>query len=236
LKSYDEKSSLRCSDKGVEEQGGKSMTSLDEQDERTEKALVRDLKTLFEERKPSSLKKLFIHTNFATKKFRDIWSEWWSSEIPPQLEVDMIPVFGDVADQVLMVGIEVEFYKGQTKSFCDGLQQILSFGIFGFDSLVLWHIFAETMENSKIEQYVRANQEIVDGLDLPVIYCATKLIGKDTFEFFAPSHYYSSQPVAPEYFLASLRKCCAEKRNPLLDKDEIERRKRMLKVILKIPV
>jgi hypothetical protein len=152
------------------------------------------------------------------------------------LEVDMIPIFEDVADQVLMVGVEVKLYKGQTKSFCDGLQQILSFAIFGFDSLVLWHIFAETMDTGKIEQYVRANLEIVDGFGLPVIYCATKLVGKDAFEFFAPSHHYSSQPVAPEYFMASLRECCAEKRNPLLDRDEIERRKRLLKVILKIPV
>ena len=103
------------------------MTFQEEQEEtRTEKALVKDLKALFEQRKPSSLKKLYIHTNFATRKFRDIWSEWWTSESPPQVEVDMIPVFGDVADQVLMVGIEVKFYKGQTKSFCDGLQQILT--------------------------------------------------------------------------------------------------------------
>jgi len=213
------------------------MKSLEDQEEiRNERALVKDLKVLFERRKPSSLKKIFIHTNFATKKFGEIWSEWWDSEIPPRLEVDMIPVFGDVEDHVLMVGVEVEFYKGQTKSFCDGLQQILSFGIFGFDSLVLWHIFAETMENNKIEQYVRASKEIIDGMDLPVVYFATKLIGKDKFEFFAPSQFYSSKIVEADYLLSSLRDCCAEKRNPLLDRDESERRKRMLKVILKIPM
>lgn len=213
------------------------MKSLEEeQEERTERALVRDLNALFEQRKPSSLKKLFIHTNFATKKFRDIWSEWWETEIPPKLEVDMIPVFEDVEDQVLLVGVEVEFYKDQTKSFCDGLQQILSFGIFGFDSLVLWHIFAETMENKTIEKYVRAAREIIDGFDLPIVYVATKLIGTEKFEFFAPSQFYSSTIHEADFLLSAMRDRCLAKRNPLLDRDEIERRKRMLKVLLKIPV
>jgi hypothetical protein len=212
------------------------MKSLEEQEERTERALVRDLKALFDKRKPSSLKKLFIHTNFATKRFADLWSEWWESEIPPRLEVDMIPVFEHVADQVLMVGVEVEFYRDKTKSFCDGLQQILSFGIFGFDSLVLWHIFAEPMETRTIEQYVGAAQEIVEGFKLPIVYVATKLIGTDSFEFFAPSPLYSSTIHEAEFLLAAMRDRCLEKRNPLLDRDEIERRKRMLKVILKIPM
>ena len=212
------------------------MKSLEEQEERTERALVRDLKALFDKRKPSSLKKLFIHTNFATKRFADLWSEWWESEIPPRLEVDMIPVFEQVADQVLMVGVEVEFYRDKTKSFCDGLQQILSFGIFGFDSLVLWHIFAESMETRTIEQYVGAAQEIVEGFKLPIVYVATKLIGTDSFEFFAPSPFYSSTIHEAEFLLSAMLDRCLEKRNPLLDRDEIERRKRMLKVILKIPM
>ena len=212
------------------------MNSQEEQEERTERALVRDLKALFEERKPASLRKLFIHTNFATKNFRDIWSEWWETEIPPKLEVDMIPVFEDVEDQVLIVGVEVKLYKGQTMSFCDGLQQILSFGIFGFDSLILWHIFAETMETRTIERYVGAAQEIVEGFKLPVVYLATKLIGTDRFEFFAPSQFYSSTIHEAEFLLAAMRDRCLAKRNPLLDRDEIERRKRMLKVLLKIPV
>ena len=212
------------------------MNSQEEQEERTERALVRDLKALFEKRKPASLRKLFIHTNFATKKFRDIWSEWWETEIPPKLEVDMIPVFEDTEDQVLIVGVEVKLYKGQTLSFCDGLQQILSFGIFGFDSLVLWHIFAETMETKTIERYVGAAQEIVEGFKLPIVYLATKLIGTDRFEFFAPSLFYSSAIHEAEFLLAAMRDQCLAKRNPLLDRDEIERRKIMLKVILKIPV
>ena len=203
-----------------------------------ERELVKNLKGLFEERRPSSLRKIFIHTNLATKKSRDIWSEWWGSQIPPRLEVDMIPVFEDIKElnKVLIVGIEVKFFKGKTKSFCDGLQQILSFGLFGFDSLVLWHIFSEKMENKNIEEYVRPAKEIIEGFNLPIVYFGTKLIGKDKFELFAPWNFYSSSNVEADYLLSSLRDCCNEKRNPLLDKEEIEQRRRMLKLTLRIPI
>jgi len=139
---------------------------------KNERELVKRLKTLFEEKRSTSLKKIFIHTNLATKKFRDIWREWWRSEIPPGLEVDMISVFEDTTgiDKVLIAGVEIEFFKDKTKSFCDGLQQILSFGLFGFDSLVLWHIFSERMENKNIEECVRSTEEIIKGFNLPIVY------------------------------------------------------------------
>jgi len=150
----------------------------------------------------------------------------------------MIPVFEDIGKlhEILIAGVEVEFFKGKTKSFCDGLQQVLSFGLFGFDSLVLWHIFSEKVENKNIEEYVRSTKEIIEGFNLPIVYFATKLIGIDRFEFFAPWEFYSSKSVEADYLLLSLRNCCNKRRNPLLDKGEIERRKKMLKVILNIPV
>jgi len=205
---------------------------------KNERELVRKLKALFEEQKSTGLKKIFIHTNLATKKFRDIWSEWWKGDIPPQLEVDMIPVFEDIKgpDRVLIIGIEVKFFKGKTKSFCDGLQQILSFGLFGFDSLVLWHIFSEKVENRSINAYVRPVKEIVEGFNLPIVYFATKLIETDKFEFFAPWEFYSSKTVDANYLLVSLRNYCNEKRNLLLDQAKVEKRKKMLKILLKIPV
>ena len=128
---------------------------------KNERELVRKLKALFEEQKSTGLKKIFIHTNLATKKFRDIWSEWWKGDIPPQLE---------------------------------------------------------------------------EGFNLPIVYFATKLIETDKFEFFAPWEFYSSKTVDANYLLVSLRNYCNEKRNLLLDQAKIEKRKEMLKILLKIPV
>jgi|GEM_PF-1011673 len=203
-----------------------------------ERELVRILKDLFEESKPSGFKKIFRHTGLSTKRFRDLWSEWWGGDVPPRLEVDLIFVFEDIknSDRVLLAGVEVELFRDKAKSFCDGLQQILSFGLFGFDSLVLWHIFSEEMDNRKIEDYVRSTKEIIDGFALPVVYFATKLIGRDRFEFFAPWSFYSSGSWNASYLLSCLKSCCEGKRNPLLHKQDIEKRRKTLKILLKIPV
>jgi hypothetical protein len=203
-----------------------------------ERELVENLKGIFEERRPHYLKKIFTHTNLATKKFHDIWSEWWKSEIPPRVEVDMTLIFEDLTNlnEVLIVGVEVKFFKDKIRSLCEGLEQTVSFGLFGFDSLVLWHVFSQKIENKNIEEYVRPAKEIIEGFNLPIVYFATKLIGKDKFEFFAPWESYSSTAREANYLLSSLRNCCNKKRNQLLAREEIERRKKMLKVILKIPM
>ena len=72
-----------------------------------EKQLLDLLKNLFEEKKPLTLKKVFAKVNLATKRFKDIWSSWWEGELPPRQEVDLIFVFLD-SGEVLLVGAEVE--------------------------------------------------------------------------------------------------------------------------------
>jgi len=202
-----------------------------------ERSIVRDISRIFDEEKPPSLKKVIRHTNLATKRFREIWSEWWGDEVPPKLEVDLILVFEDrVRDDVLLVGTEVEYFKGRAKSFYDGLQQALSFALFGFDSLVLWHIFSDNMEDHEIERYVRPLNEIVEGLELPIVYLATKLVGDGKFEFFAPYKFYSSNVVDVRYLLEAIMGQCDGKRNPLLSREEVVRRRKMMKVLLEIPV
>lgn len=200
-----------------------------------EKNLVKNLKGLFEDRKLRSLKKVFVHVNLGTKKFQEIWKEWWQSEVPPRLEVDMILVFENL-NELLISGIEVKFFKGEERKFYEGLQQALSIGLFGFDSLVLWHIFSEDIANKEIEGFVRPTKKLIEGFNLPVVYFATKLIEKDKFEFFAPLEIYSSQPQDVDYLLTWLRNSCHGKRNPLLEREEVLRSKKLLKIKLEIPI
>ena len=77
---------------------------------------------------------------------------------------------------------------------------------------------------------------MVEGFKLPVVYFATKLTENFKFEFYAPWELYSSAKVDAHYLLTSMRNLCNEKRNPLLNKEEIERRKKILKLTLKIPL
>lgn len=204
---------------------------------RTEKDIVRMLKKSFIEKEIPNIRKIFTHTNLAKNKFQDIWSAWWETEPPPTLEVDMIFVFEDKTPMdVFMIGVEAKFFTNGQRRFNEGLQQILSFGLFGFDSLVLWHIFSEELDNNHIDGYVKSAREVIEGFELPVVYFATKLIDGCTFEFFSPQQLYSSARVEAETFLGHMRYFCDKKRNPLLDKEEIEKRRRMLKTVLKIPI
>lgn len=204
---------------------------------RNEKELVRMLKKSFTEKEIPQLKKIFTHINLATYRFQDIWRAWWETEPPPRLEVDMIFVFEDKTPlNVFMVGVETKFFTNEKRSFSEGLQQVLSFGLFGLDSLVLWHIFSEDLDNNFIDGHVKAAREIIEGLELPVVYFATKLIEECHFEFFSPQELYSSARVEAEAFLRHMQNFCDKKRNPLLDKEEIEKRRRMLKTVLRIPI
>jgi hypothetical protein len=191
-----------------------------------EKELVKSLKKTFEEIDYPFLKKIYVHTNLATMRFHEIWSEWWESEPPPRLEVDMILVFEDLQNskEIFIVGIETKYFTGKKRNFYEGIQQILSFGLFGFDSLLLWHIFSENVTNKIIEGCTHSVQEIIEGYNLPVSYFGTKLVDGLHFEFFSPQEEYSSIKREAGYLLHSMHKICNRKRNPLLNREEIEKK------------
>jgi hypothetical protein len=219
----------------VEEKGRKSMELGETAKERE---VVRKIRDQFLEANHPTLKKMFVHTNLATRKFHEIWKDWWTTGIPPCLEVDMILVYEDPLEtgKVLMVGVEAEYFRNKSKNFYDGLDQVVSFGIFGFDSLILWHIFSEELSNTAIDEYVKPVREIIEGLRLPVVYLATKITKKFEFEFFYPLELYSSAKLKANQLITSLRSLCDRTRNPLLSDDEIEKRKKTMKLILRIPI
>lgn len=213
--------------------------------EMSEKALVKKLGKLFMQIKPSRIRGIHIHTNLGTKGFRDIWATWWESEIPPRLEVDFIFVCEDIKtmiDNSLLIAIEAKFFKDKIKSPYEGLHQALSFGSFGFDSLALWHIFSQDIEDENVKSSVRAAAEVINGFKLPLVYVATKINENGEFRFFCPVELINWNKA--DYFLSYLLNLCTDKRNPLLfeamplgpNPNEIRKRRNTLKVVLKVPV
>ena len=199
-----------------------------------EKELVKEIKKKVEEWKIGFVKKVFTHFNLGSTKFEELWKDWWEKEAPPRMEVDFIFVFADFND-ILMPGVEVKYFREKEK-FYYGIEQTMAYSLFGFDSVVLWHIFDEKMENSVIEGYVKAIAEIMKGFDLPFVYFATKIYEDMKFEFFSPRQFYSSQRIDIENVLERMKEKCKEVRNPLLENEEVRKRKRVLKTILRIPV
>ena len=199
-----------------------------------EKELVKEIKRIAEEKEIDVVKKIYTHFNLGTTKFEELWRDWWEKEAPPRMEVDMIFVFVD-GDGVIVPGIEVKYFREKEK-FYYGIEQTMAYSLFGFDSVVLWHIFDERMENHVIEGYVKAMAEIMKGFDLPFIYFATKLHDGMKFEFFFPTEFYSSQKLDIENVIRRMKEKCKEKKNPLLENDEVRKRKGVLKTILKVPL
>jgi len=199
-----------------------------------EKELVKEIKRIAEEREINFVKKIFTHFNLGTSKFEELWKDWWEKETPPRMEVDMIFVFAD-SDGIIMPGVEVKYFREKEK-FYYGIEQTMAYSLFGFDSIVLWHIFDERMENHVIEGYVKAIAEIIKGFNLPFVYFATKIYEGMKFEFFSPRQFYSSQKLDIVSVLGRMKERCKEASNPLLENGEVRKRKRVLKTILRIPV
>ena len=153
----------------------------------TEKSVVRRIKEECEKDRPKHLKKIYAHVNLATRKFHEIWQDWWKMPLPPRLEVDIIPVFQmeNVSDEVFMAGVEVKYFKDNKRGFYEGLQQALAFGAFGFDSLALWHIFSSDLKNEEIQSFSRVVEEIIepDSIDSNRIYGYCK--NRDTYCVFS---------------------------------------------------
>ena len=199
-----------------------------------EKELVKEIKRIAEERDINFVKKIFTHFNLGTSKFEELWKDWWEKETPPRMEVDMIFVFVD-SDGIIIPGVEVKYFREKEK-FYYGIEQTMAYSLFGFDSIVLWHIFDESMESHIIEGYVKAMAEIMKGFSLPFVYFATKMHEDMKFESFHPSKFYSSQKLDIVSVLERLKEVCKEAKNPLLENDDVKKRKRVLKTILRIPV
>jgi hypothetical protein len=188
------------------------------------------------------LRGVYKNKNLSTKEFQDIWSGWWKGKLPPRTEVDIILVFEDpmeVLDKALIGCIEIEYFSIKDitkKNFYEGLQQVLAFSIFGFDGLCLWHTFSPEIEEKVIENYANTMGELINGFKLPIFYLAVRILDEKELRMksFRPLHLEEKV----EYFIGWLNSywLVKENRNPLLKDNEIKNRRKILKILLKIPV
>jgi hypothetical protein len=221
----------------------------------TEKALVRRIRNEIEEGKKrnaySGLKTSYSHVNLARKSYEEIWQKWWPKKLPPRTEVDLILAYEDhkkLIDDAFLQAFEFKhFTKEDPGNFYYGLDQILAFGIFGFDGLVLWHLF-EDVDQEIAQSFATTMKEIIEGLSLPVVYFASDVTKDLRFKCWEPARGLQGDLV---YMISWIRNFFDQDvtrryRNPLLFTDklpahranlseEIRRRRRTLKTMLKIP-
>lgn len=219
---------------------------MNQDESKDEKTLVKKIYEKLNSDRPYGLKKLYKFANLANKDFEGIWSVWYEGQTPPKLEADIILAFGDsqkVIDDGLIIGVEVKYFK-DFRGFYEGLGQILSYSVFGFDGLSLWHLFPKENDDSKIQNFANATKEVIEGFNLPIFYFCGRIIDEEGLKFrsFAPLDGVEGDI---KYFVEWMRNSINDRsnRNVLLFKDkplgffseEIRRRRKTLKVILKIP-
>lgn len=189
------------------------------------------------------LRKVYRHKNLSTKEFQQVWTGWWKGTVPPRLEVDLILASEDpieVIDKALVGCVEPEYFSFKDvgrKNFYEGLQQTMAFAIFGFDGLSLWHIFSTDVEDQIIDNYGDAVEELMRGFKLPIFYLAAKIVNEEklVLKCYKP---WKLEERTVDYFIDSLSRYWMEKgnRNPLLQDNKIKDRRKVVKMILKIPM
>jgi hypothetical protein len=194
-----------------------------------------------------ALKAVFKRINLAARRFEEVWKVWWSGEVPPKLEVDLVLAFEDwarVIDEALLVAIEVKYFKSGQKSksslnFYEGLQQALAYTLFGFDGVSLWHMFDSNLSDETVRSYSQAMASLINEYKLPVLYLASQVASAgDEVRVVHYTSVWLHEPQELGYALRSYKHYFADatKRNPLLKDDEVRRRRSTIKTMLGIPV
>ena len=105
-------------------------------------------------------------------------------------------------------------------------------------------MFSKNVEDKKIQNFANATEEVIKGFNLPIFYFCGRIIDEEELKLksFAPS---SSIDRNIKYFIEWMRNHITDRnnRNALLLKskpsgpnsEEIKRRRKILKLILKIP-
>ncbi len=207
-----------------------------------EAKITNKLKNLIDATKMTSFKKIDKGAILKGSRFRETIEKYYREKLLwPLIETDLILIFEDyreIIDKNLIIAIEVKYFPPKKEIDLDKQlrQAYREFGqplrnlIYGFDSIMLWHIFHEKVEDEKIKSYTNTVNKTINKLCLPMLYFATKLLD-DKFKFYQP---WNIDYNNIEYVLNYIKNSCAEKRNPLTT-EEIEKYRNAIKVTVGIP-
>ncbi len=163
----------------------------------TESKIINKLIQLININGISDLKKIDKGATLKGKRFKETIEKYYHRKLLwPLIEADLIFVFEDwkmIFDRNLIVAVETKYFPPKTESDLEKQlrQAYREFGqplrnlVYGFDSILLWHIFHESIEDKKIEMYTNTVSDTIKKLDLPMLYFWTKF-SENRFKFYQP--------------------------------------------------
>jgi hypothetical protein len=192
----------------------------------------------------ASLKNIYPERSYK-KEFESILRTYFSAVGPKFMaKPDLIMVFEDDSrkfDDYLLVALELKYFepsdnldKNLRKAFRE-VGQALRYHLFGFDSAILWHTFAEDIKDKTIIPYSELIGEFFEKLELPLVYFSTKTLFSSSFRVFKPVNVQGNL----EWLIRWMHKTSQDRRNPLLRSDieyqKFIQRRRALKAVLRVP-
>lgn len=168
---------------------------------------------------------------------------WYKSESPWILVTpDVILVFDDYSGQpadILIVAVELKFFSSERqvakRRFRQAFREIgqpLRNLIFGFNAVVLWHIFEEHISDDTAKRFGNICREVISELKLPMVYFATRM-RDNAFKLYQPWEFGDYNDI--NYIASSLRNLVGECRNPALETPSVAQRREAVKMALNIP-
>ena len=153
-----------------------------------------------------------------------------------------------IPDDVFLLAIETKYFpkdaaqskKHWRQSFRE-IGQSLRDLLYGFDAVLLWHLFSEEAGDGNVTAYAEMCDEVITKLKLPMIYFATQMTRENKFRFFKPWALGNSAPPSDVNHLAeylkqiNLDQSYGAKWNPLLHDEKATRMRRAIKSVLRIP-
>lgn len=205
-----------------------------------EPQIIDKIKKLINVAEVSGLRKIDKGAVLKGLRFRETIEKYYRGKLLwPLIEADLILIFEDykeIIDRNLIVAVEIKYLTPKVDTDKQLRQAYREIGqplrnlIYGFDSIVLWHIFHERIEDEKIKTYTTTVYETIQKLRLPMLYFATKF-SEDKFKFYQP---WDIDYQNIEYIVRNLQNSCNDTRNPLLS-EEIEGYRNAIKVAIGIP-
>ncbi len=221
---------------------------------KTEKAIVDILYKSIKEAGVYDLVDVDRRVQLKGRGLGKIFKNWYPFELAFEPEIDLVLVFRDyqkIVDDALVIAVEIKYFSGESESkrFSSGLDQTMSYGSVGFDGISLWHIFSETIDEDTIKRYATAMQEILLIFNIPLYYFPIRRKGDGDFQWYNGR---SFSDVIPSYMATQTRiyftnengknRLFSPQREQMLSMyaksrlNDIKKRRKALKTILKIPV
>lgn len=212
-------------------------------DERELERKLRDLvKELINDQVTISLRSVYTEGNIDRGAYEKALKEYFDIEPPKILAIpDLIFVFEEPSkDDFQIVAVELKYFKfaekeERNKKFRRAFREIgqpLRYYIFGYDAVVLWHVFQNEFDDNEILPYSKLVEEVIEKLKLPIEYFPTKILSDNMFRVYK---LYSPLDYLLESLLIWIRNVSKDIQNPMSGDDQVYKRRRALKIALKIP-